>query len=488
MTQSARTFAQTGTPDADLIARFAAIVGEKHALLGHNDMAAYTTDTRGRYGQKAALVLRPKTVEDVSAILTLAHETGTSVIPQGGNTGLVGAGLPLTGDHGGLGGEVIVSLSRMNTVLDVDPLNNSMTVEAGVVLQAIQEAADAVDRLFPLSLGSQGSCQIGGNISSNAGGTGVIAYGNTRDLVLGLEAVLPSGELWNGLSRLRKDNTGYDLKNLFIGGEGTLGIVTKAVLKLFPKPKGREVAYVAVRSPQAALDLLNRAKDTAGQGLTAFELMASIGMEFTLAHAQSKIRRPIADQHPWYVLIEISSGSSQAAARATLETILGAAFEAGVVEDATLADSLEQQNQFWSLREEMSWAQKPEGASIKHDISVPISSVPDFIAKADAAVLKIVPDARIVNFGHLGDGNLHYNISQPVGWEADAFFAFEDAIHDSVYEIVWSAGGSMSAEHGIGQMKRERLAASKDPVSLAMMRRIKDALDPKGIMNPGKVI
>ncbi|MEL6946109.1 MAG: FAD-binding oxidoreductase [Pseudomonadota bacterium] len=471
-----------------MIARFAHIVGEKYALLTPTDQAPYTTDMRGRMSQSCSLVLRPGAVDEVSAIVRLAHETGTAIIPQGGNTGLVGGGLPLEAQGGGLGGEVMISLSRLNRVLDVDADNNSMTVEAGAVLQTIQEAADAVDRLFPLSLGSQGSCQIGGNISSNAGGTGVIAYGNTRDLVLGLEAVLPNGAVWNGMGRLRKDNTGYDLKHLFIGGEGTLGIITKAVLKLAPKPKGRDVAYAAVQSPAAAVTLLNIAKGVVGQGLTAFELMASIAMEFTLAHANGTVRRPIATAYPWYVLMEVSSGRSAEAARDDLEAILETAFESGIVEDATLADSLEQQNQFWALREQMSGAQKPEGASIKHDISVPIDRVPAFIDQADRAVLDIVPAARIVNFGHLGDGNLHYNISQPKDWTADAFFAREDAIHDAVYAIVTGMGGSISAEHGIGQIKSERLVKTKDPVALATMRAIKQALDPKGIMNPGKVL
>jgi len=488
MSNGTHSYHQTAAPVDDLIQRFVEIVGEKYASLTPQDMLPFASDTRGRYAQKAALVLRPQNEDEVRDIVLLANESGTALIPQGGNTGLVGAGLPLTEAHGGLGGEVIVSMGRLNRIIDVDPVNNSMTVEAGVILQDIQEAADAVDRLFPLSLGAQGTCQIGGNIGSNAGGTGVIAYGNTRDLVLGLEAILPTGERWNGLSSLRKDNTGYDLKNLFIGGEGTLGFVTKAVLKLFPKPKGREVAYVALTSPDAALDLLNRAKGRAGQGLTAFELMASIGMEFTLAHAKSKVRRPIQGQHPWYVLIEISSGQSAEDARATLETLLSEALDRSVILDATLAESIEQQNQFWYLREEMSWAQKPEGASIKHDISVPVRAVPNFITQADAAVHALVQDARIVNFGHLGDGNLHYNISQPVGWTEEDFFAHEEAIHDAVYKIVWSVGGSMSAEHGIGQMKRERLANSKDPTSLMMMRRIKDALDPNAIMNPGKVL
>jgi FAD/FMN-containing dehydrogenase len=430
-------------------------------------------------------VLRPGSVEEISEIMKLASETKTPVIPQAGNTGLVGGGIPL---EGGGSGEIILSIGRLNQVLDVDTDSNTITVEAGAVLETLQNAADEADRLFPLSLGSQGTCQIGGNIGSNAGGTGVLAYGNTRELVMGLEAVLPTGEIWNGLSRLRKDNTGYDLKNLFIGSEGTLGVITKAVVKLFPKPKGREVAFVGINSTQAALDLLNLAKGSVGNGLTAFEFLAEIGMQFTLRHSQNGTRAPIEGSYPWYILMEISSGQSAEDARASMESILESGFEAGIVEDATIAESLAQQNAFWQLREDMSDSQKPEGASIKHDIAVPVGSLPQFIEEADAAVLKILPDARIVNFGHMGDGNLHYNISQPVGWEREQFFEFEPAINDAVYDLIAKYHGSISAEHGIGQMKRDKLAKIKDPTALFLMRKIKAALDPEGIMNPGKVI
>ena len=470
---------------ADLSNRFTAIVGERYALRAEADIEPFITDTRGRYNAPSPLVLRPGSVDEISAILKLASETGTPIIPQGGNTGLVGGGLPL---NNGDGTEVMLSLARLNKILEVDPDSNTMTVEAGLVLKNIQNAVDEADRLFPLSLGAQGTCQIGGNIGTNAGGTGVLAYGNTRDLIMGLEAVLPTGEVWNGLTRLRKDNTGYDLKNLFIGGEGTLGVVTKAVLKLFPKPKGREVAYVALQSPEKTLQLLNMAKGQAGNALTAFEFMASIAMEFTLKHAQNAVRRPIEGEYPWYVLVEISSSRSAQDAREILETVLGEALESGVIDDAVLAESLEQQRGFWTLREDMSFAQKPESASIKHDISVPVGSIPEFITAADKAVLAIVPGARIVNFGHMGDGNLHYNISQPVGWTPEDYFAFEPAVHEAVYEQVVAFNGSISAEHGIGQMKRDKLAKIKDPTALAMMRSIKKALDPAGIMNPGKVI
>ncbi|MEP1206602.1 MAG: FAD-binding oxidoreductase [Rhizobiaceae bacterium] len=470
---------------SNLIDRFTAIVGERYALVAEADIEPYVTDMRGRYSATSPLVVRPGSVEEISMIMKLASETATPVVPQGGNTGLVGGGLP----HADRSGEeIMLSLGRLNKIIDVDPESNTMTVESGVILEAIQNAADEVNRLFPLSLGAQGTCQIGGNIGTNAGGTGVLAYGNTRDLVIGLEAVLPSGEVWNGLTRLRKDNTGYDLKNLFVGAEGTLGVVTKTVLKLFPKPQGREVAFVALDTPEAALSLLNQAKNKAGNTLTAFEFMAGIAMEFTLKHATGKIRRPIEGSHPWYVLIEISSPRSAQDARDILEVVLGEAFESGTINDAVLAESIEQQRSFWTLREDMSFAQKPEGASIKHDISVPVGSIPEFIKAADKAVLDIVPDARIVNFGHMGDGNLHYNISQPVGWTAEDYFVHEDAVHEAVYAQIAKFGGSISAEHGIGQMKRDKLAQIKDPTALAMMRAIKQALDPKGIMNPGKVI
>lgn len=469
----------------NVLDRFAAIVGETNALRDNAEIAPHVEDTRGRYSGSARMVLRPGSVEEVSAILKLATETKTPIIPQGGNTGLVAGGLPLKEADGQ---EIIVTLSRMNRFLDVDADTNTMTVEAGAILQNIQQAADEADRLFPLSLGAQGSCQIGGNIGTNAGGTGVLAYGNTRELVMGLEAVLPTGEVWSGLTRLRKDNTGYDLKDLFVGAEGTLGIVTKAVLKLFPKPKGREVAFVGLASPTDALSLLNRAKGVAGNGLTAFELMLDTAMEFTLLHAQNKVRRPIAGKSPWYVLIEVSSGRSTEDARTTLEAILSEALEVGIIGDATIAESGQQQADFWTLREDMSGAQKPEGASIKHDISVPVGSIPAFVEEADAAVLKIVPGGRIVNFGHMGDGNLHYNISQPVGWTAEDHYAREPIINDAVYALVAKYGGSISAEHGIGQMKRDKLATIKDPTALMMMRQIKRGFDPAGIMNPGKVI
>ena len=440
--------------NADLIARFAQIVGPSNALTDADRIDPYLHEPRDLFLGQTGLVLRPGNVEEVSKIMALASKTRTPIVPQGGNTGLVGGQSPRAA------GEVLLSLSRLDKVRNVDPVGRNLTVEAGVVLQRVREAADAAGLLFPLSLGSEGSCQIGGNLSSNAGGTGVLAYGNSRELCLGVEAVLPSGEIIHGLRRLKKDNRGYDIRNLLVGSEGTLAVITAAVVKLFPKPAGREVAYVGLQSPQAALDLLKRAERAAGQQLTAFELLPRIGMEFTLRHSQG-IRDPLQSVFPWYVLVEISSGRSQEDARETLEEILGSAMEAGLVSDAVIAKSLSEAKDFWTLREEMSWAQKPEGGSIKHDVAVPVARVPEFLTRADNAVLEAMPDARIVAFGHLGDGNIHYNISQPVGADKAAFLARWHEMSRIVHGIVAEMDGSFSAEHGIGQLKREELAETK---------------------------
>ena len=465
--------------------RFAAVVGPSHAFTVEADVAPYVAEQRGLLPGHSPLVLRPGTVEEVAAIVTLANELDVPVVPQGGNTGLVGGGVP-HGAGSGKPAEVVVALSRMDRVLDVDPAGNTMIVEAGCILQRAQEAADEADRLFPLSLGAQGTAQIGGNIATNAGGTGVLAYGNTRDLVMGLEVVLPTGEVWSRLSRLRKDNTGYRMAELFVGAEGTLGIVTKAVLKLFPKPKGREVALVAVHSPDAALALFERARGAAGAQLTAFELISRRAFRFTLDFAET--RSPLAAEAPWYVLTEISSGRSREDARELLETVLMAAIEGGEASDAVLAESIAQAQAFWTLREDMSWSQKPHGASIKHDVSVPVAAIPAFIRDADAAVERVCPGGRIVNFGHMGDGNLHYNVTKPEGWNDADFLALYEPMNDAVYDVVLAHEGSISAEHGIGQVKRERLAKLKSPVEMDLMRRVKATFDPKGIMNPGKVL
>lgn len=466
--------------DPDLKSKFIAIVGESHALTQAADIAPLLVESRGLYQGVSELVLKPDKTEQVAAILKLASETGTPIVPQGGNTGHVGGQTP---DQSG--NAVILSLARMNRIRDLDPAGNTVTAEAGVILKSLQDAAERADRLFPLSLGAEGSCQIGGNLSSNAGGTQVLAYGNTRDLCLGLEVVLPTGEVMHGLKRLRKDNTGYDLRDLFIGAEGTLGVITSAVLKLFPRPRGRCVAFVGTRSPDHALRLLSRAK--ASGTLTGFELIARLGMEFATRHIDGA-RDPLATPHAWYVLAEFSSNRSDVDALDAMEHCLGAALEAGDADDAVIAQSGQQADAFWRLREELSWAQKPEGGSIKHDISVPVASIPAFIAEADTAVSALIPGVRFCTFGHMGDGNLHYNISQPLGADKAAYLARWHEVNALVHDIVNRFDGSISAEHGIGQLKRRELARFKDPAALDLMRRIKRSFDPAGIMNPGKVL
>ena len=468
--------------DQALIDRFAAIVGARHALTGASDIAPFVEERRGLFSGKTSLVLKPGSVDEVSRILKLATETRTPIVPQGGNTGLVGAQMP---DRSGR--EIVLSLSRLNRIRELDPLSNTITAEAGVVLEKVHEAADAAGRLFPLSLASQGSCQIGGNLSSNAGGTGVLAYGNAREFCLGVEVVLPTGEVFDDLRKLKKDNTGYDLKNLFIGAEGTLGVITAAVLKLFPKPKGREVAWAGVASPEMALSLFNLAEDKAGASLTAFELIGETVFGFAQRHAPGAVR-PLAGDWPWQVLMEISSGRSAEDARALAEDILTAGIEAGFAGDATIAASLGQAADFWKLRESLSDAQRPEGASIKHDISVPVAAIPEFIRRGAAVVASVSPQARIACFGHMGDGNLHYNISQPEGGDTDAFLALYKPMNKAVHALVRELAGSFSAEHGIGQLKRDELLATAPPVGIDLMRRIKAVFDPAGIMNPGKVV
>ncbi|MFQ0813963.1 hydroxyacid dehydrogenase [Brucella anthropi] len=469
-------------PDTALIERFAAIVGEKNALTAPEDIAAYLVEQRDLYHGRTPLVLRPGSTEEVAAIMKLATETGTPVVPQGGNTGLVGGQQP---DESG--SAIILSLGRMNRIRNLDTVGNLVTLEAGVILKNLQDAAEKAGRLFPLSLGAEGSCQIGGNLGSNAGGTAVLAYGNMRELCLGLEVVLPTGEILNDLRYVKKDNTGYDLKDLFVGSEGTLGVITAAVLKIFPQPKGKGVAYAGLRNPEDVLRLFQLATEHAGPSLTGFELMPRVGVEFTVRHVDG-VRDPLEGPHDWYVLIDISSSRSEEDARTTLETILTEAFENDIIQDAAIAESVAQAQSFWKMREEMSWAQKPEGGSIKHDISVPVASIPAFIHEANAATLDMIPGARVVCFGHIGDGNLHYNVSQPVGADKEAFLARWHDLNHRVHTIVASYGGSISAEHGIGQLKREELAFFKQDIALDLMRRIKSAFDPAGIMNPGKVL
>lgn len=471
---------------ADLIEKFIAIVGVKNIAQKEDDIEPYVTETRGIYFGKTLLVLKPANTQEVSQILKLANDNEIGVVPLSGRTGHVGGGVPNAD-----GTEIVISIERMNNIREVDMLGNTMSVDAGVVLQTIQEEADKNDRLFPLSLGAQGSCLIGGNISTNAGGTGVLAYGNTRELVMGLEVVLASGEIWNGLRKLKKDNTGYDLRDLFVGAEGTLGIVTGAVLKLFPKPKGREVAFCGVETPEQALKLLNTAQGIAGKSLTGFEIMPLMGLQFVLRNI-SESRDPLSSTYPWYVLVEISSGRSAEDANAIFLEIMEAAFEAGELSDAAIAQNEKQQLDFWALREDMSESQKPEGGSIKHDISVPVHLMPNFLKRADEVLKREIPDARICGFGHMGDGNIHYNITQPVSDDIEAtkkiFMTQREHINDLIHALVVEMNGSISAEHGIGVMKRDLMARTKQPVELEMMRSIKKALDPKGIMNPGKVL
>lgn len=468
--------------DSALAERFSTIVGERYALRAEAGIDPYVHEPRGLFAGVTSLVLRPGSVEEVSAIMKLASETGTPIVPQGGNTGLVGGQVP---DRSG--GQVVVSLSRLNRIREIDPVSNTVIAEAGVILETLHQAADSVDRLYPLTLGSQGSCQVGGNLSSNAGGTGVLAYGNARELCLGVEVVLPTGEVLDDLRKLKKDNTGYDLKNLFVGAEGTLGIITAAVLKLYPKPKGREVAWVGLASPQAALALFDRAQDLAGGALTAFELIGKRPLQFATHHT-ADARQPLEGDWAWHVLIEISSGRSAEDARALIEDILASGYEAGQVGDAAIAANVAQANDFWRLRELIPENQKLEGASIKHDISVPIAGIPAFIEQAAVAVAGVCPEARVVCFGHMGDGNLHYNISQPVGMEAAKFLSMYRQMNKAVHDVVRAFNGSISAEHGIGQLKRDELIATAPPIAIELMRRVKSAFDPAGIMNPGKVI
>jgi FAD/FMN-containing dehydrogenase len=462
----------------ELIARFRAIVGDKYAVTDAADIAPYVTEERDLFHGHSPLVLRPGATAEVAAICKLANENRIALVPQGGNTGLVGGQTP---HHG----EVVISTRRMDKIREVDTASNTMTCEAGVVLQVAQQRASEVDRLFPLSLGAEGSCTIGGNLSTNAGGTTALAYGVAREMALGLEAVLADGRVLNLLSKLKKDNTGYDLRNLFIGAEGTLGIITAATLKLFPRPRAIETAYVGLESPEKALKLLAISQNEAAGTLTSFELLSDIAVDFSVRHGID-IRDPLRGKHRWYVLIELSSPREDA--RATLEAILAQALEEGIVDDAVIAVNLSQRSAFWKLRDEMSAAQKPEGGSIKHDISVPVAVVPDFIEQANAAVVKLIPGARPVPFGHLGDGNIHYNVSQPVGDDAADFMGRWHEVNAVVFDIVLRMGGSISAEHGIGVLKRDELPDVKDKVAIELMRSLKAMLDPLGIMNPGKVL
>ncbi|CAE7175593.1 D2HGDH [Symbiodinium microadriaticum] len=466
----------------DLRAKLTALLGEKGVVGDAEALAPFLKEQRGRYEGQTPFMIRPASTEEVSKAVALCAEAGVPMVPQGGNTGLVAGAVPFAGDDA-----VLINLGRMARVRNLDPTDYSITVEAGCILQDVQAAAEGVDRLFPLSLGAEGSCQIGGNLSTNAGGIHVLRYGNARDLVLGLEVVLADGSVWDGLTALRKDNTGYDLKHLFIGAEGTLGIITAATLKLFPRPRETAVAFVAIPDPEAAIDLLARTRSASGDRVTAFELIPRIGLDFAMRHVDG-IEDPLAERHDWYVLMELAAGQSDGGLAGVLEDLLADAHEGSLVIDAALAANERQATAFWRIREGLVEGQKFEGGSIKHDVSVPVSKVPAFLERALALVGEMVPGIRPVAFGHLGDGNIHFNLSQPEDADREAYLARWDEVNQAVHSLVVEMGGSISAEHGIGYMKVAENARFKAPLEIEMMRRVKTALDPQNLMNPGKVI
>ncbi len=465
----------------DVIARLRPLLDRNGIIEDDALMARYLVERRELYQGRTRAVLRPASTAEVAAIMKIAHETGTPIVPQGGNTGLVGGQIPFED-----GAELVLSLERLNAIRALDATNNTMTVEAGVTLATIQQKAEDADRLFPLSLASEGTCQIGGNLSTNAGGTAVLRYGNARGLVLGLEVVLADGRIWHGLKGLRNDNTGYDLKHLFMGAEGTLGIITAAVLKLYPRPRAVATGFVAVPDVEAAVALLRLADDMSGGLVSTFELMPRFGLDLCLRHTPGTTD-PLTSSSPWYVLVELTSGDS-GNLDGTLQSLLERAINLALVSDGAIARSGRQRTDFWRLREDMSDAQRPEGGSIKHDVSVPVSSVAAFIAEASAAVGKRLPGIRPVPFGHIGDGNIHFNLTQPIGMDKAAYLALWDEMSRIVHDIVRRYDGSISAEHGVGRMKRDEIAATKDPVEMELMRTLKRALDPKNILNPGKLV
>ncbi len=445
-------------------------------------VAPFLVDFRGLFRGASPLVACPASTAETAQVIAICNDLGVGVVPHGGNTSYCGGATPSED-----GTQIVLSLRRLNRIREVDAANFSMIAEAGCILADVQAAAERADRLFPLSLGSEGSCQIGGNLSTNAGGLNAVRYGVARELALGLEVVLPDGRVLDGLTSLRKDNTGYDLRDLFIGAEGTLGVITAASLRLFPRPRTVETACVAVRDPAAAVDLLGRLRAATGDAVTSFEYLPRLAVEFTLRHIPG-ITDPLGRPHDSYVLCEVSSARDDPGLRSLLEAELGSAMAEGLVLDAALAESLQQRNALWRLRESVPEAQRAEGASIKHDVSVPIAALPEFMREATAAVLAIVPTGRMVTYGHVGDGNLHFNVSEPLGGDRAAFMAKEFEIQTRVHEVVRRYRGSISAEHGIGRLKREALALHEGSIAIDAMRALKRALDPRGIMNPGKVL
>ena len=468
----------------DLLQALRGAVGAAHVLTT-GDLSAWEQDWRKREHGKALAVVRPSTTEEVAQVVKACAAAGVSIVPQGGNTGMVVGSTPDTS-----GTQVVLSLQRMNRVRKIDGANLTVTVEAGCILQTLQEACEQAGYLFPLSMASEGSCTIGGNLGTNAGGTQVVRYGNTRELCLGLEVVNAQGEVWDGLTGLRKDNTGYDLRHLFIGAEGTLGVITAATMRLYPLPKVQLTAFAAVPSLQAAVDLLGLAHRHLSAGLTGFEVMGRFALSLVVKHFPQQ-RVPFFDDasYPYCVVLENSDLESEAHARSQFEQLLEAAMEQGFVADAVVAESVAQARALWHIRESIPLAQAQEGLNIKHDISIAVSNIPAFVQETDAALELAFPGVRLVNYGHLGDGNLHYNVQAPREADAEAFLMNEEApINELVYDVVARFNGSISAEHGIGSLKREKLEHYKSPVALGMMRAIKSALDPHNTMNPGRVL
>ncbi|MFC1674164.1 FAD-binding oxidoreductase [Pseudomonadota bacterium] len=463
----------------ELIAALKAIVGDKGVVTDPHALAPYVSEMRGLYTGTTPAVAKPATTEQLSEIVKLCNAHDVTIVPQGGNTGLVGGGVP--------DGALVLSLERMNAIESVDAVNLTMSVEAGAILADVQEAAAEQGAYFPLSLGAEGSCRIGGNLATNAGGVHVQRYGNAGDLVLGLEVVLPDGRVWNGLKALRKDNTGYDLKALFLGSEGTLGIITRAVLRLFPAPKSKCVALAGCATFDDALKTFHTARARAADVLNACEAMSGFSIDLAEKHVDG-VKSPLEGRHEVYVLLEFASADADADLNALMEAALTDAFEATLVEDAVIAQSGPQADAIWALREAVPEAQREEGGSIKHDVSVPVSKVPQFIDQATALVEERIPGVRVCAFGHLGDGNIHYNLTQPEGAEKQAFLGLWEDTNRAVHDLVAGLGGSFSAEHGVGQLKTGEMARLKDPVELDLMRTLKDALDPQNRMNPGKVL
>ncbi|MFO1323823.1 MAG: FAD-binding oxidoreductase [Burkholderiales bacterium] len=466
---------------ATLLDGLAGVVGAAHVLTAAADVAPYVADWRGNYRGSARAVVRPASTAEVATVVQLCAAADTPLVPQGGNTGLCGGATP----HGD-GREIVLSVVRMNRVRALDAANATITVEAGLPLAAVHDAAAEADLAFPLSLASEGTCTIGGNLSTNAGGTAVLRYGNARDLTLGVEAVLADGSVYDGLRGLRKDNTGYDLKQLFIGAEGTLGIVTAAVLKLFPAPRTQVTALAALASVADAVALLRRLKAALSDHLTGFELMSAFSVALSRRH-HPDAPDPLPG-HPWYALIQADDSIAESGLAARVEAALAQAVDEGLASDAAVAQSSEQRRRLWALRENISEAQRREGPNIKHDISLPVSAIPAFLDAGDAALAAAFPGARLVVFGHLGDGNLHYNLSAPEGTDARAFMDIAERANRIVHDTVARFAGSFSAEHGVGQLKRADLVRYKSPVEVRLMRAVKSALDPRGLMNPGKVL